>query len=52
MVNVRKSDKLKYNLTEHFKKHSSKHNRIMRREMVKGNTADDAHKTAKKNAGN
>ena len=52
MAHKSKSKKLRYNLTDHFKKHSSKHNRVMRREMIKGNSADNAHATAKKNVGN
>ncbi len=52
MAHASNSKKLQYNLTNHFKKHSSKHNRVMRREMIKGNSAEDAHKTAKKNVGN
>tara|TARA_R100001530_G_C4246199_1_gene136624 strand:- start:403 stop:561 length:159 start_codon:yes stop_codon:yes gene_type:complete len=48
MAHNTKSKKLQYNLTEHFKKHSQSHNRVMRREIVKGKSADDAHIEARK----
>tara|TARA_Y100000310_G_scaffold336105_1_gene419798 strand:- start:1236 stop:1394 length:159 start_codon:yes stop_codon:yes gene_type:complete len=46
MADKRKSDKLRYNLTEHFKKNSETHNRVMRREMIKGSDPEEAHKKA------
>jgi len=48
MAHKPKSKKLQYNLTEHFKEHSQSHNRIMRREIVRGESAEDAHKIARK----
>jgi len=51
MAHKSNSKKLQYNLTPHFKKHTSDHNRVMRREIVRGNSAEEAHRIAKKNTG-
>ena len=51
MVHKSDSKRLQYNLTPHFKKHTSDHNRVMRREIVRGKSADEAHKIAQKNVG-